>query len=241
MIEAPSFDVKQRVQETLNGRLAGRAPLRVLEAGCGSTSHLDISYPAYYVGIDVSRAQLDRHANLDHRIHGDLETHEFLPDEFDLIICWDVLEHLQRPELALASFERALKPGGLLVIAIPNVLSAKGLVAKFTPFWVHEWFYRYLMGDQSVGTDSFRQFPTYLRMAITPNRLRRYAEAHSLNILEFNLYEGPVQRDLRRRHPWASAILDFFGAISRGLSGARVDLNHSDLIVVLEKPEREKS
>lgn len=48
----------------------------------------------------------------------------FVPDfdePFDTIIFGDVLEHLQDPLRVLVSFSRALKPGGQVIISIPNI------------------------------------------------------------------------------------------------------------------------
>jgi SAM-dependent methyltransferase len=45
------------------------------------------------------------------------------PDRFDVITLWHVLEHLPEPEKRLADFYRALRPGGLLLIAVPNTAS----------------------------------------------------------------------------------------------------------------------
>ena len=48
---------------------------------------------------------------------------EALPFEnnyFDKIICTEVLEHIQNPEIAVSEMERVLKPGGKLFITTPN-------------------------------------------------------------------------------------------------------------------------
>lgn len=41
--------------------------------------------------------------------------------EYDLVIAADVLEHLHRPEVALAHLKRVLKKGGTLLVSLPNV------------------------------------------------------------------------------------------------------------------------
>jgi GT2 family glycosyltransferase/2-polyprenyl-3-methyl-5-hydroxy-6-metoxy-1,4-benzoquinol methylase len=47
---------------------------------------------------------------------------------YDVVVCADVLEHLQRPERVLAACRRLLRPEGVLLVSIPNVAYA-GLVA----------------------------------------------------------------------------------------------------------------
>ena len=47
-----------------------------------------------------------------------------LPEEgFDCVIFWHVLEHLRDPAAALRRSARLLTPGGLLVVAVPNLAS----------------------------------------------------------------------------------------------------------------------
>jgi 2-polyprenyl-3-methyl-5-hydroxy-6-metoxy-1,4-benzoquinol methylase len=44
-----------------------------------------------------------------------------LPGEFDAVVCADVLEHLRDPLGTLVALRRALAPGGVVAISIPNV------------------------------------------------------------------------------------------------------------------------
>lgn len=231
-------EANARLQEVVDGLLAGRRDLRVLEAGCGSTSHLKMPPGSRVVGIDISEAQLRRNTHLVEKIQGDLETYPFAPDDFDLIICWDVLEHLPHPQRAIENFVRTLRPEGLIILAMPNVASIKGLVAKLTPFWFHALFYRLVMRDRSAGTEAFRQFPTYLRWAIAPGPLRRWASKRGLAIRFLNLYEGPVQRALRNRNRLVDVLFAVAGGVGRALSLGRWDPNQSDYMIVLEKPAR---
>ncbi len=43
-----------------------------------------------------------------------------LEEEYDHVICADILEHLRRPEAILHQIPRILKPGGRLVASLPN-------------------------------------------------------------------------------------------------------------------------
>jgi 2-polyprenyl-6-hydroxyphenyl methylase/3-demethylubiquinone-9 3-methyltransferase len=44
----------------------------------------------------------------------------FRSGAFDAVICLEVLEHLFRPDLALAEFGRVLRPQGVLIVTVPN-------------------------------------------------------------------------------------------------------------------------
>ncbi len=45
----------------------------------------------------------------------------FQDETFDIIICNDVLEHLENPVAALENIKKALKKGGILYINTPNL------------------------------------------------------------------------------------------------------------------------
>ena len=66
-------------------------------------------------------------------------------NQFDVIALWHVFEHINKPGEALASFYKSLKPGGVLVLAVPN---ADSWDAKhYKSFWAaydvprHRWHY----------------------------------------------------------------------------------------------------
>ncbi len=53
----------------------------------------------------------------------------------DLVVMFHVLEHLADPQAALATVARRVKPGGTLILGIPNIASWQ---ARFSgPFWMH--------------------------------------------------------------------------------------------------------
>ena len=189
--------LQKPVSETVNVLLAGRDSIRVLEAGCGSASQIKFDAEMYAVGIDISADELEKNSAVHEKILGDIQDYPLQKEDFDVIICWMVLEHLSRPNAALANMFRAVKPGGIVVLGFPNLASIKGLVTKFTPFWFHELFYRF-MKYQS------RHFPTYLRAAILPDHLVRFAEDNGLSAVFCELAEGGVSKRLRGR----SAIID---------------------------------
>jgi len=65
---------------------------------------------------------------------GTLEEASFQNATFDSITLWDVLEHVQNPMATLKEAHRILKPGGLLVISLPNPSSIEARL--FGSHWV---------------------------------------------------------------------------------------------------------
>src|SRR5262249_3479382 len=54
---------------------------------------------------------------------------------FDAVVIWHVLEHLSDPRAALLKARAILKPGGLLMVAVPNLASWQA--AATGPAWFH--------------------------------------------------------------------------------------------------------
>lgn len=211
------------------------APRRILEAGCGSLSHLRFEN-AHVVGIDISEKQLARNKHLDEAIVGDVQTHELPERAFDLIVCWEVLEHLPSPELALENFAHAVKEGGLVVLALPNLLSVKGLATKLTPHWFHVWVYRRVFGIEDAGTEDRPPFKTYMKLSITPRSIKRFARRHGLTVEHFSTHESRSQKRVRKTKALFKAGFALLGACGKLLTFGRLDVTHSDYILVLRKP-----
>jgi SAM-dependent methyltransferase len=222
------------VQAVVDAKAPAGRPRRVLEAGCGSLSHLTL-HEDHVTGIDISAAQLARNPALEERIHGDLERYPLPPAAFDLVISWDVLEHLPAPERALANLAQALAPGGLLVLAFPNRSSVKGLVTRLTPHRFHVWAYRRLWGVERAGEDDRAPFKTYLRPAMAPGAIWDFARREGLVVLQDQAYESLMQRRLRKNHPLVDLGFRVIGASVRLLTRGRIDPTPSDLIFVLER------
>ena len=98
---------------------------RVLDIGCAYGFMLE-RFPTGFqkYGTDVSKHAISEAKKRFPDYHfavGDAEqTFPFKPNYFDLIICNDVLEHLEQPQLLLRNAYKILKPGGLLYLTTPN-------------------------------------------------------------------------------------------------------------------------
>ena len=102
---------------------------RALDVGCGygyaMTLFKEFGYEVY--GTDISKHILhEARGNLVWDVAlvvHDIQTPLPFNKKFDLITCFEVLEHLKSPESAIENCYHALKPGGLYIVTTPNRLS----------------------------------------------------------------------------------------------------------------------
>jgi SAM-dependent methyltransferase len=220
------------LQAFLDKELACKESVRVLEAGCGSSSNIHFGEKVCLVGIDISEKQLQRNIILQEKIVGDIQQYDLPPASFDIIVCWDVLEHLPQPELALRRFARATKTNGLVIIKVPNVLSVKGLVTKFLPHTFHVLAYRYIYGDKNVGKNDTAPFKAHLRFSIAANAIKKLCAEEGLQAVYFQTYDVTAANWLQRKKIAFLAYVTLkkiFKLLSRGR------INDSEFILVLQK------
>lgn len=123
----------------------------VLDVGCG-TGHgtwlLAASGAARTAAVDLDEDRVRQVADLCASFPGfqarrsDAQRLEFAEGEFQLITCFEVIEHVPRPAMLLAGIQRLLSPDGVAVISTPNRL------VRLLPFqlpWNREHFREYTL------------------------------------------------------------------------------------------------
>ncbi len=100
----------------------------VLEIGCGGGGTLawlkEAGYATWIAGIELCpRAAAVAAPRLDKLLEGDVDSQlaYFSPNSLDLILCLDVLEHLTDPWRTLHQLQSLLRPGGQLIVSLPNI------------------------------------------------------------------------------------------------------------------------
>jgi SAM-dependent methyltransferase len=120
-------------------RLAGGRPGRVLDVGCGRGFLLDAFRRRGWSaeGTELSEAS-SRHARevLGLRVHlGTVQELGLPAGSFDAVTIWHVLEHVTDPGAVLAEVHRLLRPGGALLVAVPNFGSLEARATRAG--WFH--------------------------------------------------------------------------------------------------------
>jgi ubiquinone/menaquinone biosynthesis C-methylase UbiE len=71
---------------------------------------------------------------------GDLGRLPLTDDTFDVIICYNAIEHLKQPGEAFAEFGRILKSGGILILKTPCIMSPVFFLSHYLPLNWHKKF-----------------------------------------------------------------------------------------------------
>lgn len=95
----------------------------------------------------------------------------FADDQFDLIWCSEVIEHLRNPAFTIHEFKRVLQPGGSLVMTTPNhdlwvfrMIEAVGISMARLENETHTCFFSYSDIRSLVGNSDFYGYFPYLLM-----------------------------------------------------------------------------
>jgi SAM-dependent methyltransferase len=112
---------------------------RLLDIGCGVGHFIRTALSQGYAAEGIEFSEVAAAAGREQWdlqiVSGDFLSSQFVPESFDIITLWQVLEHLRQPREVLLKIRSLLKPGGLLVIAVPNFASIQAKI--FRDRWYH--------------------------------------------------------------------------------------------------------
>jgi SAM-dependent methyltransferase len=223
------------MEKYIRQRAMDRSPLHILEAGCGQFWFLDLKGIQFTLtGVDIDKDALElrrrRYNDLSETIVGDLRFIDLEKSRYDVIYSSYVLEHIDGVERVLGKFSNWLKPGGLLILRIPDSDSVKGFVTRITPFWFHRFFAKYIVRFPGAGTPGFGPYPTFHDPIVSREGIQEYCRnSHFIIKEEYGHGSSLVGKGVTR-------FLIYLLARSISLlSLGKLAWEHADLTYILEK------
>jgi SAM-dependent methyltransferase len=122
----------------VSGLAEGR---RVLDAGCGvgyGSAMLAAAGAAGVVGMDIAADAVAAAAEANPELEfvaGDVHALPFADASFDLVVCFEVIEHVTEQDAVIAELARVLAPEGVLAVSSPN----RGVYPEGNPHHLHEY------------------------------------------------------------------------------------------------------
>ena len=134
-------------------------------------------------GIDIHKGNLD--AEL-----------PFGDQSFDYVTCLEGLEHIENPQQAMREFARVLKPGGHLIVSVPNILNVEERLK-----WLFYGYTSHFKPISRAATDRLRgEYGERVEIAAHVNPIA-YSELR--HILEKNCFEiVSLHRDKPKANSW---------------------------------------
>ena len=214
------------------------SPLEILEAGCGNAWLLDLGDLSYRLtGLDLDadalRIRQTERKDLHEAIIGDLHTVDLKGRQYDVIFNSFVLEHVTEAEKILDNFYEWLRPGGILILKLPDRESVYGFITRTTPHWVHVMYKKYVEGVKNAGKPGYTPYRTIYEKVVSRTGIREWAAKRGLAVSEefganyfvdgLGLLTLPIK-----------TIIRSVNILSRGDLAA----DHTNLTYVLIKPEK---
>jgi 2-polyprenyl-6-hydroxyphenyl methylase/3-demethylubiquinone-9 3-methyltransferase len=140
-----------------------RPGIAILDLGSGrnpTVPHDERPPGTTYVGLDLSRNELAAAppGSYDEEVVADIGTlQEQLVDRFDLVVSWQVLEHVRDLGAAMVRIRAYLRPGGTFVAMFSGSRSAFALINRVLPFHIGAPLVARVMGRSSSNP----VFPAY--------------------------------------------------------------------------------
>ena len=171
----------------------------MLDVGCGFGGALTAlsKQNVRCVGVDINRDELQLclrrlslHNDQSAVFCGDAYHLPFRDDEFDIVSCTEMLEHVRNRDELIAEMSRVLKPGGLMYLSFPNLLSIQNILSDphyqlfgvvLLPLSIARWYTKKIR-KRNYDVEILPLAPVISRMC-----LRNNVAVYSVNTSEYVL------------------------------------------------------
>ncbi|MPZ47977.1 MAG: methyltransferase domain-containing protein [Dehalococcoidia bacterium] len=150
--------------EMFDNRVASelRPGISILDVGGGRRPAVPVEQrpeDCLYAGLDLAASELAAapDGSYSESYVGDIANfRDDLADRFDLIVSWQVLEHVKSLDASIENVRRYLKPGGRFISQFSGTFSSFGLINQLVPASFGVWLLKHLK-----GRDPATVFPAY--------------------------------------------------------------------------------
>jgi 2-polyprenyl-3-methyl-5-hydroxy-6-metoxy-1,4-benzoquinol methylase len=143
----------------------------LLDSGANFGHFLFLASQSYGAsGFDISHiavAWSQKNLNVHNRVASIYDISHLFDEHFDVVTCWDTLEHLEKPLEALQQLFIVLKPGGYLFLSTPDMGS---LLARLMGRYWH-----YLNSVEHIAL-------------FTRNNIKRALDKSGFDVIEFRTF-----------------------------------------------------
>lgn len=123
----------------------------------------------YYEDLFPNKVNLDIDPERKPDVVGDARNLPFQDNEFDNILCLEVLEHINQPQKAIAEMQRVLKPGGKIILTTRFIFplhDVPGDYFRYTKYGLQELFKDWEILELKTESASFETIAILLQRLI---------------------------------------------------------------------------
>lgn len=154
----------------------------ILDAGCGATAPVLTKFVGRCrktIGVDLVPFQASQCQGV-HLLQNDLANIDLESSSVDLVISRSVFEHIPDVESVYKELSRVLKPGGKLIILVPNLWDYISIASYLIPNSLHK-----LIVEKASGRPGEDVFATYYK-SNTKRSIARLAQRTGFAVSSFD-------------------------------------------------------